>query len=75
MVEDAPLAFCDRRTIQAEDFREVDKVHDDYVGENNYLQYREDQQWYYLAQQRVNEPAIFVTWDSEFSGDLPGNDG
>jgi hypothetical protein len=72
VVHDAPLALCDRRTVQRSDYLEVDKIHDDYLGENNYLQYNEAQRWFYKSDQRKDEPTVFLTWDSQVNPLYPG---
>ena len=72
VVEDAPLTLCDRRSVDPRDFPEVDKVHDEYLGENNYLKFADSQRWYYLSKQRQDEPVMFLTWDSDAKFPYPG---
>ncbi|CZR48094.1 uncharacterized protein FPRO_12704 [Fusarium proliferatum ET1] len=70
VVYDCPLAFCDPRTIDPRDLRDVDKVHQDHVEESAYLTHAESQQWYYLHEQSKHEAAVFLTWDSDSGGKL-----
>jgi len=64
VVEDCPLALCDRRSVPKSDLVEADKVHEDHLEEGYYVKYNPVHQWYWLSQQRSDEVAMFVTWDS-----------
>ena len=44
-VYDAPLALCDKRSIQHDQLIEEDKVYEDHWEEGLYLKYRPSQQW------------------------------
>jgi len=70
-VEDAPLALCDRRSVLPADFPPVDKIHEGYLGENNYLLFNETQKWFWLSKQSCEEPTLFLTWDSDADHSLP----
>jgi hypothetical protein len=65
VVEDCPLALCDRRTVPKSDLVEADKIHHDHLEEGYYVKYNPAHQWYWLSEQKSNEVALFVTWDSE----------
>ncbi|ETI24450.1 hypothetical protein G647_03819 [Cladophialophora carrionii CBS 160.54] len=45
VLEDRPLAFCDSRTVDADDLMPTDRILPDRVGEVYYLQYNPNQQW------------------------------
>lgn len=64
VVENAPLALCDMRSVRQSDLLAVDKVHETHVNEANYIKYTPELQWYHLPDQTKEEPFIFVTWDS-----------
>ena len=70
IVEDAPLALCDRRSVKKEDCVACDKVHDDHVKEDLYIKYKPGQKWYYLSHQTQDEPVLFLTWDSDLDPDI-----
>lgn len=72
VIEDAPLALCDRQSVRNTDLLECDKIHADHVGEGLYLKYRATHRWYWLPQQRSDEVLSFLTWDSEWDPDTPG---
>jgi hypothetical protein len=69
-VYDAPLTFCDRRSVQENDLLEEDKVHPTHWEEGLYLIHRDDQKWYWLSEQTRDEVAIFMTWNSEDGDNL-----
>jgi hypothetical protein len=68
-VEDAPLAFCDYRTISDDDLVASDRVSVQYNGEVYYLTYSDQQKWYFFSKQLPDEVAVFVSFDSD-----PGED-
>ena len=47
------------------DLVEADKIHHDHLEEGYYVKYNPAHQWYWLSEQKSNEVALFVTWDSE----------
>ncbi len=65
MVENHPLALCDRRTVEDDDWEPVDKVHADWVEEGMYLKRRDQHQWYWFSNQTNEELIAFVVWDSQ----------
>ena len=72
MVEDAPLALCDRQSVRNADMLECDKIHPDHVGEGLYLKHRAAHRWYWLPQQKHDEALVFLTWDSKWDPNVPG---
>lgn len=64
MVRDAPLALCDRRSVQTNDALEIDEVLPTHVEMEAFVKYRKHHEWYWLADQKPDEPAMFITWDS-----------
>ena len=68
VLEDRPLALCDYRSVNPEDFLEADRVFPDRVGEVYYLKYSEKHRWFWLEHQQPCEPFVFVMYDT-----MPGN--
>ena len=68
VVEDAPLALCDMRSVHQRDLLAVDKVHTTHVNESYYVKYNSNQRWYYLPDQTPETPFIFITYDSQNEG-------
>ncbi|KAK0612446.1 hypothetical protein B0T17DRAFT_543702 [Bombardia bombarda] len=64
VVRDAPLAFCDFRTVQSEDTVVVDRIRPDRTGEIFHFHFNEKQKWYYLDSMTSEEPVAFVTYDT-----------
>jgi hypothetical protein len=64
VIEDSPLAFCDSSSIGRSDIVAYDKIVEDRDAENAYLLYRDSHQWYWMPEQKTDEPAMFVVWDS-----------
>lgn len=69
-VKSSPIVFGDPRTILREDLVEVDKISRDSVefGFRVKNQIRPDQRWYWLSNQRPDEPVAFVSWDPKDTG-------
>lgn len=72
VVEDSPLALCDRRSVASSDMVECDKIHDGHVGEGLYLKHRPEHRWYWLPNQTSDEVLMFITWDSKEDPLYPG---
>lgn len=68
-VDDAPLAFCDPRSVDVRDLIAIDRPGADFGGEMYVLRHAEQQRWYYLSHQKPNEVFVFVTWDSDAGAD------
>ncbi|KAI0836384.1 hypothetical protein F5Y06DRAFT_305359 [Hypoxylon sp. FL0890] len=62
--EDRPLAMCDYSSIDANDLVATDRVYPKWNQEIYYLKYNKHQRWYWLPNQRSNEPFLFMTYDS-----------
>ena len=63
-MEDNPIAFCDPRTISGDDIVEVDRVSNISLTEVFYLKHKDTYRWFWLSQQALDEPAMFVQFDS-----------
>jgi hypothetical protein len=68
VVENYPLAFCDRRTAEAPDLVEIDRPQPGYVDHGCYVKYNPKQKWFWLSDQKATEPFIFLVWDSRTGG-------
>ena len=64
-MEDAPLAFCDAFTVRKKDLVAADRVSPQYVGEVYYVAWSPEQRWYFLSEQKPEETALFVSFDSD----------
>ncbi|KAF2269253.1 hypothetical protein CC78DRAFT_453765, partial [Lojkania enalia] len=77
VVKDAPLAFCDRWSIELDEPVPCNKAMEDYVDESYYLKYRASHKWFWLSNQTRDKVAAFVIWDSKsdakYLGEIPGN--
>ncbi|KAI0104457.1 hypothetical protein F4814DRAFT_430833 [Daldinia grandis] len=62
--EDRPLALCDYSSIDVNDLIATDRVYPDWNQEIYYLKYNKGQHWYWLPNQKSNEPFLFLTYDS-----------
>jgi len=74
-VETAPLAFCDKRSVDYEDLVAADRVIPEYAGEIYYLKYNPDHRWYWLSKQTPDEVFMFTSYDSyaiRDGGEIPG---
>ncbi|KAJ5113780.1 hypothetical protein N7456_002314 [Penicillium angulare] len=69
VVEDAPLALCDRRTIQKEDLILVDKIHPGYWEEGLYMKNQAYHKWFWKPQMTCNDVILFISWDSRENQD------
>lgn len=68
----APLAFCDPRSVRTEDIVEVDKVSPQLIEMGYFLKYRPYHRWYWMPQQKSDEPVLFVSWDPTSQVDQAG---
>jgi hypothetical protein len=64
MIEDSPLAFCNSGSVGRPDIIAYDKIVEDRDAENAYLLYSDTHRWYWMPDQKIDEPAMFVVWDS-----------
>jgi len=63
-VEQQPLCLCDYRTAKTDTFP-ADLVYPHIASENQLIRYSEEQQWYYIDNQKIGEAWIFKQVDSE----------
>ncbi|KAJ8132508.1 hypothetical protein O1611_g1114 [Lasiodiplodia mahajangana] len=68
-VHDAPLAFCSSTSLIDGDLVACDRVSADYVGEIYYVRHNPRHQWYWLRDQSPKEFSLFVSYDSDSTGD------
>jgi hypothetical protein len=64
VVENQPLAFCDRRSVRTSDWEEVEKIQTAWIEESMYLRHNEGQKWFWLSNQTMDEVTAIVVWDS-----------
>lgn len=64
VVENQPLAICDRRSVQTSDWEEVEKIQTAWIEESMYLRHNEGQKWFWLSKQTMDEVTSIVVWDS-----------
>lgn len=63
LVENAPLAVCDRRSVKETDAILVDKVLPNNVEEETCIRSQDYHKWYYLSKQTPDELILFVQWE------------
>ena len=64
-MEDGPIAFADRSTVESDDLREIDIVYEpSKTLESFLLHHSPRQKWYYISNQQPNEAWIFEQSDS-----------
>ncbi|KAI1087072.1 hypothetical protein F5B19DRAFT_476776 [Rostrohypoxylon terebratum] len=64
-IADYPLAVCDPATVKVpDDGIATDRVSPEFQGENYYLKYRDNYDWYWLSDHQVNEVLLFISFDS-----------
>ncbi len=68
IVEDAPLAMCDLRTVHEHDLVEADHIRKQYNGSNYYARASPFYRWYYLKAQRSSEVTLIQMFDSAKHG-------
>ncbi|KAI0127981.1 hypothetical protein BJ170DRAFT_397584 [Xylariales sp. AK1849] len=59
-----PLALCDTRTVNPDSLIATDVVRRRYVGETYFCAFEDEQEWYYLSGQDVDEVALLKIYDS-----------
>jgi len=64
-VQESPLAFCDARTIDADELAKTDLVYADRVGEVYSLTFSERHRWYYYSAMQANEVLLLKCYDSD----------
>ncbi|KAK1830083.1 hypothetical protein QBC39DRAFT_354705 [Podospora conica] len=63
--QDRPLAVCDYASIDPSDLVATDRVYPGKLQEIYHLKYNSQQRWYWLPNQRSDEPFLFLTYDSK----------
>ncbi len=64
-VEESPLAVCDARTIELEDFVSTDLRYPDRVGEIYSLRWSPVHRWFYYSHMRSDEVMLLKCFDSD----------
>jgi hypothetical protein len=72
VVENQPLAMCDRETVQDSDWEIVEKIQTNWIEESMYLKYNKQHKWYWLSNQTIDEVTCLVVWDSERADNKTG---
>lgn len=65
IVENEPLAYCDVRTVEENDWEPVEKIQEDWIEESMYLKHRKYHKWYWCSRQTRDEALVFTIWDSD----------
>lgn len=64
-IEEAPLAFCDARTIDPEDFVPSDLRYRERTGEVYSLTFRPTHRWFYFPAMQADEALLLKCFDSD----------
>jgi hypothetical protein len=67
-VESSPLAVCDARSIEPEDFVPSDLVYPDKVGETYRFKHNPDHRWFYFPYLERTEAILLKCYDSKEDG-------
>jgi len=67
-VEDCPLAFCSKPSLEESDCVAYDRVDGSTPGEGVFLSHNPGQKWFWLSDQTWDEVFIFESWDSQGEG-------
>ncbi|PVH72728.1 hypothetical protein DL98DRAFT_432673, partial [Cadophora sp. DSE1049] len=67
VIEDFPLAVCDRTTVSNSELIASDHVRQAFVGESFYLRPNDTHKWFYLSKQQPDEALIMKMFDSQES--------
>jgi hypothetical protein len=67
-VQTAPLAFCDARSISADDLVSTDLVYRDKVGEIYSFRHNPSHRWFYFPELRPDEVVLLKIYDSRTQG-------
>lgn len=67
-IESSPLAVCDARSIDPEDFVPSDLVYPDKVGETYRFTYNPNHCWYYFSRLERSEVILLKCYDSKEDG-------
>ncbi|KAK8075549.1 hypothetical protein PG997_010212 [Apiospora hydei] len=64
-LRDWPMAFCDVRTVEAEDIVLADQISPGFQGENTLLYFNPKHRFYYVSEQKQDEVWVFKQFDSQ----------
>lgn len=64
IADERPLAMLDYYTVADSDLK-TDRASREYVGEIYYIQYNENQKWYWVSGQTPDKILLFVNYDSD----------
>ena len=64
-VIDCPLACCDATTNTLESLLTFEIHYADRIGENYFVRYRDNHDWYYYPEMNINEVLFIKQWDSD----------
>jgi hypothetical protein len=67
-LEDAPLAFCDARSVSFDDLAPMDLIYPDRVGETYLVKYNPRHRWFYAPRMRADEALLIKSYDSAEDG-------
>lgn len=67
-LEDAPLAFCDARSVALDDLAPMDLIYPDRVGETYLVKYNPAHRWFYAPRMRADEALLIKSYDSAEDG-------
>jgi len=67
-VESSPLAVCDARSIEPDDFVPSDLVYPDKVGETYRFKYNPNHRWFYFPHMERTEAILLKCYDSKEDG-------
>jgi hypothetical protein len=67
-VETFPLALCDARSMEFEDFVISERRYPDRIGQTYAVKYNPKHQWYWFPLMRRDEALVFKVFDSEKNG-------
>jgi hypothetical protein len=67
-LRDAPLAFCDARSVGSGDLVPSDLVYPNRVGETYAVTYSPEHRWFYVPEMRPDEALLLKCFDSKTDG-------
>lgn len=67
-LQDHPLALCDARTVQPQDFVALNLIYPDRIGEVYTVNFAERHRWYYAPEMQNDEVMLIKTYDSAADG-------
>lgn len=64
VVRREPLALCDARSVNIEDFIKAERRHTDRIGEIYHVAFNTGHKWFYFPEMQRNEALVFKCYDS-----------